>query len=139
MRLWPAARYGVCIALVAEVCAVHPAVALTMGECSAKYRAAQSSGTLGGLTWQQFRRANCGAGASPAAAPARSGSAALMPGVVFPRTISPKYASEPAGRARMHTCLDQYRANKATNGNGGLRWIAKGGGYYSQCNKQLKG
>lgn len=39
----------------------------------------------------------------------------------------------------MHTCLDQYRANKETNGNAGLRWIAKGGGYYSECNKRLKG
>jgi hypothetical protein len=39
----------------------------------------------------------------------------------------------------MHTCLDQYRANKANNGNGGLKWIQKGGGYYSQCNKALKG
>jgi hypothetical protein len=39
----------------------------------------------------------------------------------------------------MHTCLDQYNANKATNANGGLKWIAKGGGYYSECNKHLKG
>jgi hypothetical protein len=29
--------------------------------------------------------------------------------------------------------------NKATNANGGLKWIQKGGGYYSECNKQLKG
>jgi hypothetical protein len=36
----------------------------------------------------------------------------------------------------MHTCLDQYRANKATGGNGGLIWIRKGGGYYSECNKR---
>jgi len=39
----------------------------------------------------------------------------------------------------MHTCRDQYQANKATNGNGGLKWIEKGGGYYSECNKHLKG
>jgi hypothetical protein len=26
--------------------------------------------------------------------------------------VSPKYSSESAGKARMHTCLDQYRANK---------------------------
>jgi hypothetical protein len=39
----------------------------------------------------------------------------------------------------MHTCRDQYAANKANNGNGGLRWIEKGGGYYSECNKKLKG
>ena len=34
--------------------------------------------------------------------------------------------------------LDQYKANKATGGNGGLKWIEKGGGYYSQCNAKLK-
>ena len=39
----------------------------------------------------------------------------------------------------METCLDQYRANKTSNGNGGLKWIEKGGGYYSECNKRLKG
>lgn len=39
----------------------------------------------------------------------------------------------------MHTCLDQYHANKAGGGNGGLKWIQKGGGYYSECNKRLKG
>ena len=35
--------------------------------------------------------------------------------------------------------LDQYKANKATNANGGLKWLQKGGGYYSQCVKKLKG
>jgi hypothetical protein len=38
----------------------------------------------------------------------------------------------------MHTCLDQYKANKATNSNGGMKWIQKGGGYYSKCNAALK-
>ena len=39
----------------------------------------------------------------------------------------------------MKTCVDQYKANKETNANGGLTWIKKGGGYYSECNKKLKG
>jgi hypothetical protein len=39
----------------------------------------------------------------------------------------------------MHTCLDQYNTNKTGTGNGGLKWIQKGGGYYSECNKRLKG
>jgi hypothetical protein len=58
---------------------------------------------------------------------------------VFPSAVSPKSSKESAGKARLHTCLDQYNANKASNGNGGLVWIAKGGGYYSQCNRRLKG
>ena len=120
-------------------------VALTMEECSAKYRDANSeTGRI--INWNQFRKNNCGAGAVAARS---SATAALKanrsmgfnpgPGPVFPQTVSPKYANEPAGRARLHTCLDQYRANKQTNGNAGLRWIAKGGGYYSECNKRLKG
>ena len=58
---------------------------------------------------------------------------------VFPSAISPKYSRESAGKARMHTCLDQYNANKANNGNGGMRWIERGGGYYSECNRRLEG
>jgi hypothetical protein len=119
--------------------------ALTMKECSAKYQAAKSAGTLSGQNWRDFRKAQCGpdataaapaAGApapTPATAPKATGNA------VFPTAIAPKYSSESAGKARMHTCLDQYNANKATNANGGLKWIQKGGGYYSECNKQLKG
>jgi hypothetical protein len=47
--------------------------------------------------------------------------------------------SEIAGVARMHTCLDQYNANKVAEANGGLHWIQIGGGYYTQCNERLKG
>jgi hypothetical protein len=59
--------------------------------------------------------------------------------VVFPNAVSPQYNSLSAGKARFKTCDDQYRANKANGGNGGLKWIEKGGGYYSECNKHLKG
>ncbi len=48
------------------------AQALTMQECSAKYKAAQTAGTLKGMKWNDFRKAECGtdASATPAAAPA---------------------------------------------------------------------
>jgi len=121
-----------------------PAEALTMKECRAKYQAAKTSGILGGQSWSEFRKTQCGpdAAATPAAAtPAATTPAApRAPGnAVFPTAVSPKYTNESAGKARMHTCLDQYNANKATNANGGLKCIQKGGGYYSECNKQLKG
>ena len=138
--------------------AVLPAQALSMQECSAKYKAAQAAGTLNGQKWNDFRKAQCGADASPAAATAPAAAApktAAKPAAapkaataapaapagpaVFPTAISPKYSSESAGKARMHTCVDQYNANKATNSNGGLKWIQKGGGYYSECTKRLKG
>jgi hypothetical protein len=123
----------------------QPAPALTMKECSAKYQAAKAAGTLSGQTWRDFRKAQCGAdaaAAAPAAGPPTAGPAPAprpVGNAVFPTAISPKYSNESAGKARMHTCLDQYNANKATNANGGLKWIQKGGGYYSECNKQLKG
>src|ERR1700752_2540296 len=135
------------------------AQALTMTECSAKYKAAKDAGTLNGQKWNDFRKAQCGADATTAAAPtapapapapapaapkeakaAPSAAPALPSGpAIFPNGVDSKYASESAGKGRMHTCRDQYQANKATNGNGGLKWIEKGGGYYSECNKHLKG
>jgi len=127
--------------------AALPAHALSMQECSAKYKAAKEAGTLGEQKWNDFRKTQCGAEATPAAAPAAPAPstaaapppAPALPGsAVFPSAISPKYANESPGKARMHTCVDQYKANKETNGNGGLKWIMKGGGYYSECNKRLK-
>jgi len=123
--------------------------ALTMAECSAKYKAAKDANTLNGMKWNDFRKAQCGseASATPAAAPAPAAPAAapkpVAPvttgNVVFPNALSAKYSSDSAGKARMLTCRDQYEANKASNANGGLKWIQKGGGYYSECNKHLKG
>ena len=140
--------------------ASSPAQALTSQECSAKYQAAKKDGTLGGQKWNDFRKAQCGpdatpapaAAAAPAAAPAApkeatkqaKKEAAPAPAAptgpaVFPNAVDPKYSKESEGKARMHTCVDQYNANKATNANGGLKWIQKGGGYYSECSKKLKG
>ena len=128
---------------------ITPAQALTMKECSAKYKEAQTAGTLNGQKWNDFRKAECGsdASATPAATPAAATPAAAptapasASSATFPTAVDQKYSKETAGKARMHTCLDQYNANKAgnANGNGGLTWIQKGGGYYSECNKRLKG
>lgn len=130
-----------------------PASALTMKECSDKYKAAQAAGTVGTMKWNDFRKAQCGATAAPATTGAVTPQPQAKPStaqptapmvrgnVVFPTTVSSKYSTESAGKARMHTCLDQYKANQAAGGasNGGLKWIEKGGGYYSQCNARLKG
>lgn len=143
------------VASVALACALLAGTtvshALTMKECSAKYKAAQTAGTLNGMKWQDFRKAECAPGASNDTAPRppapqlpkpATTTMAPMPSApsnaVFPSGISATYSKESAGKARMHTCLDQYRANKTSNGNGGLVWIQKGGGYYSECNKRLK-
>ena len=159
------AMYGSALVVMAALGSTS-AQALTMQECSAKYKAAQTAGTLKGQKWNDFRKAECGAGATaatPAAAPAPATAAAPaaapkaapapktaatpkpmaapMPvgNAKFPSAVDPKYSKESAGKARMHTCVDQYNANKASNANGGLKWIQKGGGYYSECTKKLKG
>jgi hypothetical protein len=147
---------------LAALAMTSQANALTAQECSAKYQAAKSAGTLGGQKWNDFRKAQCGADATaapaaaapaPAAEPkeaakkeskkeaAKEAAAPAAPSgpAVYPNAVDPKYSKETAGKARMHTCVDQYNANKASNGNGGLKWIQKGGGYYSECSKKLKG
>lgn len=149
---------GLLCAAFANVAVLSPASALTAKECSAKYQAAKKAGTLNGMNWNEFRKTECGA--STAAAPASGGPAAAAPApqaktaakpvaaapapvpsgnIVFPSATNPKYAKEPAGTARLKTCADQYNANKATSANGGLKWVEKGGGYWSLCNKHLKG
>ena len=159
---------AIAVSGVAALVASAPAQALTSQECSAKYQAAKKDGSLGTTKWNDFRKAQCGADATPAAAPTAAAPAAAPPpaaepkaaakkeaapaaapastmptmpmgNAVFPNAVDAKYAKESAGKARLHTCVDQYNANKTTNGNGGLKWIEKGGGYYSECNKKLKG
>src|SRR3954468_8036785 len=124
----------------AALAATSPVQALTTQECSAKYQAAKTAGTLAGQKWNDFRKANCGAdaAAAPAAAPAAARAAAPKEAkkeaapaaapaapsgpAVFPNAVDPKYAKETAGKQRFKTCDDQYNANKATGGNGGLKW-----------------
>jgi hypothetical protein len=151
---------AVAVSGFAMLAAAPPAQALTAQECSAKYQAAKTAGTLNGQKWNDFRKAECatGAAATPAAAPTAAAPAtapapaapkateakpaaapAPVGNAVFPSAVDPKYSSETAGKGRMHTCVDQYNANKPSNANGGLKWIQKGGGYYSECTKKLKG
>jgi hypothetical protein len=157
--------YAIAVSGFAALAVTSPAQALTTQECSAKYQAAKTAGTLNGQKWNDFRKAECGAGATaapaaatPAAAPAAPAApkaaeakpkkpeatpaaapAAPAGPAVYPSAVDPKYSKETAGKGRMHTCVDQYNANKAANANGGMKWIEKGGGYYSECNKKLKG
>jgi len=128
------------LAIVAVLCVcATSASALSMKECSDKYKAAQAAGNK--LKWNDFRKAECAAdaaatpaaapaapaakqtetakpaepkakaAATPAAKPAEAPKPAAAPSgnAVFPNAVDPKYASETAGKQRMHTCLDQYK------------------------------
>jgi hypothetical protein len=143
------------------VLSVMPAQALSMSECSAKYKEAKTAGTLNGQKWNDFRKAQCSADATatpaPAAAPPpppvaeakpkkeKAEAPAAAPPVVtgnavFPSAIDPKFASEKPFLARIHTCSAQWQANKAANTTGGMHWNQKGGGgFWSECDKRLKG
>jgi len=161
---------AIAVSGLAAFAMISQANALTAQECSAKYQAAKTAGTLGGQKWNDFRKAQCGADATAAPTAAAPAAAAPAPAAepkeaakkaskkeaketakeaaapaapsgpaVYPSAVDPKYSKETAGKARMHTCVDQYNANKAGNANGGMKWIQKGGGYYSECSKKLKG
>jgi hypothetical protein len=81
------------------------AQAVTMAECSAKYKAAKADGSLNGMKWNDFRKAQCGAEATaaPAAAPAASTASApaaapapkptpvAVGNAVFPSSVNSKY------------------------------------------------
>ncbi len=95
--------------------------------CALRYLAAEIAGKLKGRKWKQFRQEECGASEVTA---------------VFPTSIAPKYANEKPDKAMTLTCADQFnanKANKAADANGGLKWIEKSGGYYSECIVRLKG
>jgi len=123
--------------------------------CNDEWNAMKANNTVGDKKYADFRKeclartaaapaettapAPAAAAKPPKAAAAKPAAPAAAGDAVFPNAVSPKYSSETAGKARMHTCLDQYNENKTSNGNGSLKWIQKGGGYYSECNKRLKG
>jgi hypothetical protein len=92
--------------------------------CYVKFLETKVAGKLNGKKWTEYRRDVCGAHEITA---------------VFPTVIAPKYAGEKdLDKALTKTCADQFTANKATNANGGLKWVEKDGGYYAECINRLK-
>jgi hypothetical protein len=131
---------GVFAAALAAGAVSAPVQAKTMKECAAQWQEMKAANQTEGMKYRDFSK-KCMSEGAPAAEtpPPAKPEAAAGGNAVFPSAVSSKYSGESAGKARMHTCLDQYNANKANGGNGGLKWIQKGGGYYSECNKHLKG
>lgn len=132
-----------------------PSGKLSFMACHRAFSDAKRAGTLNGQKYGDFKQSHCDGTAAPAptappspsaAAPASSSKPATAPAaapvasgnVLFPARVSPEFASLTPGKARMQTCLAQYNANKSSGRNGSLKWIQKGGGYYSECNSRLK-
>ena len=98
--------------------------AISTPACYVKFLEAKIAGKLSGKKWTEYRRDVCGAHEITA---------------VFPTVIAPKYAGEKdLDKALTKTCADQFTANKASNANGGLKWVEKDGGYYAECISRLK-
>ncbi|MCH4026196.1 MAG: hypothetical protein LKH76_04085 [Acetobacter fabarum] len=154
------ARTGLAALLLgcATALSLPSAHAMTVKECHEKFKEAKTANTLKGQSFKEFKASSCDVATTPASAapkaatpatpasaeapkPAKSVAATEVApsNATLPSAVAPQYAKLSAGKARMQTCLDQYNANKASNANGGLKWIEKGGGYYSVCNKRLKG
>ncbi len=136
--------FGITLAALANAAAPRPAHALTMAECSAKYKAAKSAGTLNGMKWNDFRKAQCGAEASaaPAAAPAPAAAApAPAAAPAAPAASAPAAGQKPvsAGRqamiARERACGADWKEAKAAGKiPAGQKWPQ----YWSECNKRKK-
>ncbi|MDP2357464.1 MAG: hypothetical protein Q8M31_15585 [Beijerinckiaceae bacterium] len=133
-----------------------------MKACGDKWRAVRDVEKTKGVTWPQFL-ATCRAQASGARVPPATGQAkneakneaskdsskpaSVKPArqasvggsaPVFPQDVAARHATERPALGRQRTCADQFKANKAAGTNGGLKWIEKGGGYWSRCNAHLK-
>jgi hypothetical protein len=139
-------------ALLAGIAFSSPASALSMKECSVKYQAAKADGSAKDMKWNDYRAKFCGADAAAddkkdeadvAATPVdkepEAPTAKAPKGIVFPKAVDKKYAAETPGKQRLHTCVDAYHVAKDAGKLGDLKWIQKGGGYWSLCNTALKG
>jgi hypothetical protein len=121
------------------------AQALTMAECSAKYKDAKASNTLNGMKWNDFRKAQCG---SDAAAPAATTAAAPVPApasapkptvasapAATPTESKPASGGRQAMYARERACGAEWKAAKA-NGTrpAGMKWPQ----FWHECDVRMK-
>src|ERR1700688_2058705 len=97
-------RYAaICAGAVLAAIAIQgtSAQALTMTECSAKYKAAKDAGSLNGMKWNDFRKAQCSSDAAgPRAAPAPPTASAP------PAAPAPKPAPTAVGNAVFPNAVD---------------------------------
>lgn len=134
---------GLCLAMLATVGAPGPAQALTMKECSAKYKEAKTAGTLNGMKWNDFRKAQCGAeaAAEPGAPPPPPPPAAAPPPPA-PTAAAPAGKPEAKGSpgrqamyARERACGKEWKADKAAGKiPAGQKWPQ----YWHLCDERKK-
>ena len=133
----------ICAAMLLGVTALaaNSAQALSSKECSAKYKAAKEAGTLNGMKWNEFRKAQCGAdaaaepapaGAPPPPPPAAEKAAPPPPGAPAAKTGSP---GRQAYLARLHACSADWKTLKASGKRPeGLHWPQ----FWHECDVRKK-
>ncbi len=130
---------SVAILLGATALEAASAQALTMKECSAKYKEAKAAGTLNGMKWNDFRKSQCGAEATPPPAaeskPAPAPTTAEKPAAEKPAAEKPVSEGRKAEYARERACGKEWKADKAAGKiQAGMKWPQ----YWSECNKRKK-
>ena len=122
-----------------------PAHALTSKECSAKYQAAKAAGTLNGMKWNDFRKAECGRRRSARCRPAAGGGKADGRSLHRPprrKSRAPTAAGEkpvsPGRQAmlnRMHACSAEWKTMKAEGKRpAGMKWPQ----FWHECDQREK-
>jgi len=131
---------SVAILLGATALEATSAQALTMKECSAKYKEAKAAGTLNGMKWNDFRKSQCGAEATAPPAAGTPPAAESKPAPA-PTTAEKPVAEKPVseGRkteyARERACGKEWKAAKAAGTRPpGMKWPQ----YWSECDKRKK-
>ena len=131
---------SVAIHLGAKALEATSAQALTMKECSAKYKEAKAAGTLNGMKWNDFRKSQCGAEVTAPPAAGTPPAAESKPAPA-PTTAEKPVAEKPVsdGRkaeyARERACGKEWKAAKAAGTRPpGMKWPQ----YWSECDKRKK-
>lgn len=114
---------------------------LSFKECGAKYRAAKADGSLGDRKWLNYRHSECGITAATFRQPPVRSEASrteAMSRLTFPVALAAEFNGQKPWEARMRTCLKSYREAKKAGTLYGVKWVEKGGGYYSLCSAKLR-
>lgn len=123
---------GIFLAALANAAVTVPAQALTMKECSAKYKEAKAAGTLNGMKWNDFRKSQCGAEATAAPAAATTPAAETKPAAT---EAKPASGGRQAMYARERACGKEWKADKAAGKiPAGMKWPQ----YWHECDQRKK-
>ena len=126
---------GMFVAVLATASIPAPAYALTAKECSAKYQAAKAAGTLNGMKWNDFRKAECGGEAPAPTPPPAAEKPAAPPPAAATAEKKPATGGRAAMIARERACGAEWKAAKAAGTRPpGMKWPQ----YWSECDKRKK-